>query len=207
MTPAELGKAQPASHENLAARFGGMLAPVTPTTGQADDAEPGDNEEPAPAPEITTPKTARRAATKRKSPTAVKPAPARPVETGPHPAAIAAVQISLPESVMSRLTAFKKTSGLSHPNILFDAIEATADQLAELIKESTVTVGSTGRSLFNRPQTVAKRSTDGEPKKTFIVRISEENKAIVDDLVEQTGAPSRNALITAAYEAYLPSTD
>lgn len=214
MTPTELGKATGAAHENLASRFGGMLAPVTPTPQDAEETperEPG-GADTTPSVDEAPQTTQRRAAGKRRAKQAAAvvkavPSPAQAVDNGQHAGAVAAVQVSLPESVMARLIAYKKSSGLSHPNILFDAIEATADRLPELIKENTVTVGSTGRSLFNRPQTVAKRSTDGEPKKTFIVRISEENKAVVDGLVEQTGAPSRNALFTAAYEAFLPSTD
>lgn len=115
------------------------------------------------------------------------------------------VQISLSVSLNARLTAFKKETGLSHPNILFDAIENTAEQLPELVKAKTVQLGSsTGTSLFSRPRTAVKRDAASEPKESFIIRITKQNKGVLDTLVKQVEAPNRMVLIVAAYDEYLP---
>lgn len=116
------------------------------------------------------------------------------------------IQVSLPRSLKERLDRYKAEQGLSHPTILFDAIETNVDRLPELVKERTVNVGATGgKSLFNRPQTVVRRDAATEPKETFIIRISQDNKDILEQLVEDSGAPSRNVLLVAAYEAFLPT--
>ena len=58
------------------------------------------------------------------------------------------------------------------------------------------------QTLFNRPA-VARRRSD-EPKSSFIIRVSRANKDVLTRLTAELGAPSRNALCTAAYDAYLP---
>lgn len=118
------------------------------------------------------------------------------------------IQVTLPRSLMERLERFKTEQGLSHPTILFDAIDSTIDRLPDLVQKRTVSVSApSGKSLFSRPQTVVRRSvgSDAEPKDTFIIRISQENKDILTQLVTETGAPSRTVLLVAAYEAYLPN--
>lgn len=115
------------------------------------------------------------------------------------------VQVALPASLYKRLLSFKADTGLSHPNILFDAIDATAAELPDLIKARTVQLGSsTGTSLFNRPKTVVKRDASDEAKETFIVRITKQNKDILDGLVKDVAAPNRNVLLVVAYDSYLP---
>jgi hypothetical protein len=52
------------------------------------------------------------------------------------------------------------------------------------------------------PRVVAHK-TDGERTETFIIRVNKKNKAILDGLWKELGAPSRNALFVAAYEAFL----
>jgi len=116
------------------------------------------------------------------------------------------VQISVPASLEERLTTFKAKTGLSHPNILFDALEATMDQLPALVKAKTVQLGASSTvSLFVRPQSAMKLAPVKEERKTFLIRITKQNKAILDQLVRDTDAPNRNVLIVAAYDAYLPT--
>jgi hypothetical protein len=240
----DLGKARPASHQNLSEKFGGLLArvevPELPTAAASPTVDettvPEISTAPAssrvavatPAIEITTHDAQtlkkaprRKAAGVKQTQTVATPAPL-PVPAKDHKdpetmskthrgittdeKADQPVQISLPSSIEARLAKFKSETGLSHPNILFDAIEATADRLPALVKAKTIQLGSaTGVSLFNRPQTAVKRDVAHEPKKTFIIRITKQNKGIVDELVKQVEAPNRNVLIVTAYDTYLPT--
>jgi hypothetical protein len=227
-----LGQARPATHGDLSQKFGGLLprvdAPATAPDAEtvpADDAAPAEagaagesQTETAPSAEKADPVKPKRAS--RRTATAASPTPEvlatieEPAEPAPAPSAPESshegksdqpVQVALPASLYQRLISFKSKTGLSHPNILFDAIDATAAELPDLIKARTVQLGSsTGTSLFNRPKTVVKRDATDEPKETFIVRITKQNKAILDGLVKDVAAPNRNVLLVVAYDSYLP---
>lgn len=230
MSDAPLGQARPAQHASIADKLkptdlGGMLAPTSRTPRPV--AVPPIVDEPA-APEaaatVEVDVVDEQASTLEEQPTPEKgqrrsggsragkgskvtTATAQPTtETTQTGKADQPIQVSLPRSLMERLDRFKKDKGLSHPTILFDAIENNADRLPELVRDRIVQVGgTTGRSLFNRPQTVVPRSPDTEPKETFIIRVSQENKDILDQLARDAGAPSRTVLLVAAYDAYLPN--
>ena len=114
------------------------------------------------------------------------------------------VNVTLRESLMNKLNAYKEETGLSHPIILFTAIETHIDELPDRLRRSVAgaTAPEGGRSLFDMPRVVAHK-TDGERTETFIIRVNKKNKAILDGLWKELGAPSRNALFVAAYEAFL----
>ena len=225
----EFGKARTAQHKDLSKAFGGLLTRNEPTmpasTIENEDAtvaaavEAIQAEAPATEPassfEVEPKRPARSkakastegvAAVSRVVPSAdAAPEQASAPELISDEKADQPVQISLPVSLYARLTAFKKENGLSHPNILFDAIENTAEKLAELVRAKTVQLGSTtGATLFSRPQTAVKREAVSEPKESFIIRITKQNKSVLDNLAEQVEAPNRMVLIVAAYDAYLP---
>lgn len=232
MSDAPLGQARPAQHASLADKLkptdlGGMLAPTSraprpvavppivdqpteeATPEQHLDAEviaepmPAVEEQATPATKVTPKSGSSRAGRGSKVTAATAP---QATETTPTGKADQPIQVSLPRSLMERLERFKKDKGLSHPTILFDAIESNADRLSDLVKARIVQVGgATGKSLFNRPQTVVPRSSDNEPKETFIIRVSQQNKDILDQLAQDAGAPSRTVLLVAAYDAYLPN--
>lgn len=203
----DLGKAREAQHESLAERFSGKLAPLTPVAPIGPETPDPVQEAPAAVTEkVATARSGKpRSAPKRTTPTTDSVNPQ--LSGGEGAKATEAIQVSLPKSLYERYLAYKQSSGLSHPNILFDAIEATANELPDLVKANAIEVGGTGRQLFNRRRTVTVHTDDAEPRETFIVRISGENKAIIADLVSSTGAPSRNALFIAAYEAFVPTAD
>lgn len=230
MSDAPLGQARPAQHASLADKLkptdlGGMLAPtartprpvaVPPIVEPAEEPvaeEPVEADvvdEPTPAVEeqaTPTTKEPRKSGSSRAGRGSKVTTTAQPTtETMPTGKADQPIQVSLPRSLMERLDRFKKDKGLSHPTILFDAIESNAERLPDLVKARIVQVGgTTGKSLFNRPQTVVPRSSDTEPKETFIIRVSQENKDILDQLAQDSGAPSRTVLLVAAYDAYLPN--
>lgn len=111
------------------------------------------------------------------------------------------VQVTLSEELASRLRQYKDRSGLSHPNILFDAIEFSLDDLPHLIQNRSTSLDPGRKKLFDRPSAPI-RSDEG-PTETFIVRVTPSNKKIIDDLWKQLEAPSRKALLAVAYRAYL----
>ena len=228
----EPGKARPAQHENLSAKFGGMLArptaapaaPAPADTGSRSAATKAEPETPvaaapAPAPEQSKPSSAPRAEAQPKGQAARKqratgndapPASAAPGADGVSSKADQAIPFNLPLRVWNRLEAYRRATGISNPNILFNAIEATYERLPELVAARTVSFGGGeggGTRLFNRPQTAAQRADDGETKKQLIIRVNKENKQILDDLWPEVGAPNRTVMAVAALDDFLPNDD
>jgi predicted DNA-binding protein len=203
-----------APRRRAAANFGApALAPIQdiqPADPSPAPAEPAAQARPtavaAVAPEPQTTDRGETSTTTKNPRRDAKPKTVRATATEVSGKADQPIQVSLPRSLKERLDRYKAERGLSHPTILFDAIETNVDRLPALVKERIVNVGATGaKSLFNRPQTVVRRDAATEPKETFIIRISQDNKDILEQLVEDTGAPSRNVLLVAAYEAFLPT--
>lgn len=195
--------------DSIASELGDLLPPLLPVHEPDAAAAPA---EPAPParkkPDAKAPKTNSTGA-------AAAPAPAKPAKREPQPSTIGTdgamskaelgVSISVPQSIATRLEAFRVKSGQSHPTILFDAIESCYAQLPDLIRAASgqpAGAAEGAQTLFNRPA-VARRRSD-EPKSSFIIRVSRANKDVLTRLTAELGAPSRNALCTAAYDAYLP---
>ncbi|MET2012954.1 hypothetical protein ABXJ56_15530 [Microbacterium chocolatum] len=112
----------------------------------------------------------------------------------------------LPESISDRYLAFRLQTRRSRQVILFDAIEATVDDLPKLVKEALGEEDKPKRTLFERSGNVKTpvRVGDGEPKVIHRVRLTKTNRDVLTDLAEQFGAPSRTFLIVVALDAYLP---
>lgn len=163
---------------------------------------------PTPAPEPTPEVTAA---------TAVAPAPPRAPRTpakkrqtsasdgGVAETAVKGVPVHLTEELNERLQAYMTRKRWSHQTVLLDAIEATYTRLPDLIDEATHAEEQPVErtSLFDRPARPVHTAT-GEARVKHTVRMTDSNRKILDDITEQLGAPSRNFLITVAYEAYLP---
>lgn len=130
--------------------------------------------------------------------------PAPTADTGEKDLVNQPVNVTLKESLLTKLTAYKDRTGLSHPVILLTAIETHYDELATLIQRDAPDVepSTPARSLFDMPRAVAHKP-DGERSETFIIRVNSKNKTVLDTLWKELGAPSRNALFVAAYEAFL----
>ncbi len=205
------------STDSIASELGDILPPISPVPGPVAAAAPAEPATPAKKkPAAKAPKTSPAEAAVASAPTSEPAAaPAKPTRRQQQPSTIGAdgsvskaelgVAVSVPQSIATRLEAYRLESGQSHPTILFDAIESSYARLPELIKAASVQPAGAAegaQALFNRPA-VARRRTD-EPKVNFIIRVSRENKDILTRLTAELGAPSRNALCTAAYDAYLP---
>lgn len=111
------------------------------------------------------------------------------------------VQVTLRAPVMKMLEEYKTRTGMSHPNILFDALEYSYDELHSLIKDRATRLDPDRKKLFARPSSPA-RHEDVETE-TFIVRMTQTNKDVIEDMWKEFEAPSRTALLAVAYEHYL----
>lgn len=111
------------------------------------------------------------------------------------------VQVTLRAPVMKMLEEYKSSTGMSHPNILFDALEYSYDELHSLIKDRATRLDPDRKKLFARPSSPA-RHEDVETE-TFIVRMTQTNKDVIEGMWKEFEAPSRTALLAAAYEHYL----
>jgi predicted DNA-binding protein len=173
----------------------------------------------------STPAPAEPVATPQPAPSAAPATPPAPVETparkprGPRrstPAAEAGeretaskgVPVHLTEELNERLQAYMTRKRWSHQTVLLDAIEATYTRLPDLIREATAADDeATERTpLFDRPSRPTPKAS-GEARIKHTVRMSDSNRNTLDDITEKLGAPSRNFLITVAYEAYLPTIE
>jgi len=161
--------------------------------------------EPAPVePEpVPTPKVA--PAAKKPRTTKRTVAPSVDPETGERETATKGVPVHLTEELDARLQAYMEAKRWSHQTVLLDAIEATYVNLGDLIQQATATVEESPQrvALFDRPSRPAPKTT-GEARVKHTIRMTESNRNTLDRITEELGAPSRNFLITVAYEAYLP---
>ena len=111
------------------------------------------------------------------------------------------VQVTLKRPVMKMLSEYKNITEMSHPNILFDALEYSYDELPNLIKDRATRLEPDRKKLFERPSSPA-RHEDVETE-TFVVRMTQANKDVVEDMWKRLEAPSRTAMLAVAYEHYL----
>lgn len=181
------------------------IAPV----GQA---EPAGVEETADQPSVEQPgdrpseaQTATRRATPRSrrspAPRASKEAPAGDDEPVTAPFAI-----ELPISLDELLTEHRKRTRKSHRAVLLDAIEATYDELQELIdNELGRDRAAEKKNLFGRSSRTAAPVPvdDGEERITHTFRVTASNRELITKIADEFEAPSRNFLVVTAYKRYL----
>lgn len=134
---------------------------------------------------------------------AAAPAIARPETTtraGTHGTAGRAI-ILVSVQLRDRLRAVATSKGKTYRDLILDAVEATVDDLPELITKHTGTK-TVNTGLFERTVTT---TTPSEGKVQVTIRgLTPQHRQVLTDLVQQTGAPSLTALLVAALEAHLP---
>lgn len=162
---------------------------------------------PTPQPELQTSEQATPRAPRRAAP-AKQPA-ATSGDRGEAGPAIKGVPVHLTEELNERLQAHMARTRRSHQTVLMDAIEATYSRLPDLVAEATLTDEQDAERtpLFDRTPTRPAPTATGQARFKHTVRMTDRNRKILDDITEQVGAPSRNFLITVAYEAYLPTIE
>lgn len=132
----------------------------------------------------------------------VTPRPARPSRpsSGPRSRSAATVRpigLSLPSSLLAQLRERARSTGVTQPDLLMDAISAAHEQLQDLVapgKDAPVKDGM----FLRRPS-----ARGVEPLATLTLRMLAPNVAVIDELVASTGASSRSALCAAALRHYL----
>lgn len=191
--------------------------PTTPAAGES--ATPTSKPAPATKPAGTTVDVVEQAETTTAAPEpAAAPAERKPraprrtqpreTEEGERETASKGVPVHLTEELNERLQDYMARKRWSHQTVLLDAIEATYTRLPELIRAATAADDETTERtpLFDRPSRPAPKAS-GEARVKHTVRMSDSNRNILDRITEELGAPSRNFVITVAYEAYLPTIE
>lgn len=144
--------------------------------------------------------TTRPAPEREKGPdVAPRPAPSTP-SSGPRSQSAATVRpigLSLPSSLLAQLRERARSTGVTQPDLLMDAISATHEQLQDLVSPAQDAPVKDG--MFLRRPSV--RTV--EPLATLTLRMLAPNVAVIDELVASTGASSRSALCSAALRHYL----
>ena len=134
-------------------------------------------------------------------------APAAPAQNGlsgagaPRPRRRSHTVFYLPVNLSTDLRDFARRRNKTNADVIFDALEATLEELPQLLKPETVDeAGDAGRGMFTRTPT----RPVGQ-KVQISGRIQEDNLAIIDGLVDQHSADSRSHLVEVALRAYLTS--
>lgn len=131
-----------------------------------------------------------------------KAASAQQASTGQPSAGKGCLVLWTPLPIRARMQAVRANQGRLYLDQVLDALEATYDQLADLISQSTTSTRTQGR-LFER--TSLPLTEPAERKVQLTIRgVLDSQLRVIDDLVEQTGAPSRSALVNTALDATLP---
>lgn len=112
--------------------------------------------------------------------------------------AVRASNVHIPVALLESLNETKRTTRMSNGDIIITAIEQTYDQLKSLIHPRPVT----GGALFGKRVSRPPRTPVAEPVTPLNYRLTTEDYAVLDKLVEELGASSRSHLITVALSAY-----
>lgn len=123
-------------------------------------------------------------------------------------AATAGIQVMIPQDLNDRLQDYLKKRKISHAKLLIEAIEKTYKRLPQLVNEAQGLEEDEEDDddrvfLFERPAR-ERQQTAGAPRAKHHVRLTPKNRKLLDAVTEYAGAPSRNFMITVAYDAYLP---
>jgi hypothetical protein len=145
-------------------------------------------ERPASTPEAREPKQS------------AKKAPAAPAATRPT-AGEGRLVLWTPEAIRARMQTEQRTTGKRYLDQVLDAIEATHEQLPDLIAASGEKAHVQG-SIFER---VIETEHHDRRVQLTIRGVLDSQLAVIDQLVASSGAASRSALVNAALDANLPS--
>lgn len=200
------------ARKNLGALVQSIGAPAeSPADEKAESPQP---EAPTPAEPAQIVEEAPAAAVKKPARAAAKTTtePAGPVgEEAPgtsDAAATAGIQVMIPQDLNDRLQDYLKKRKISHAKLLIEAIEKTYKRLPQLVNDAQGLEDDEEDDddrvfLFERPAR-ERQQTAGAPRAKHHVRLTPKNRKLLDAVTEYAGAPSRNFMITVAYDAYLP---
>lgn len=154
---------------------------------------------PARRPEPTRDATAAAASPATAATTAVdaaRRAPTRPIKRSATAGTLRAISISLPFSIATQTREHAKRTGVTHAELLMDAIVATRDKLDDLVEQ--LQPRAVSDSLFVRAV-----QGGGEAYVGVSLRMRAANVDVLDRLAKEHHAASRSQLCTAALKSYL----
>ncbi|MEU4423525.1 hypothetical protein AB0F81_23095 [Actinoplanes sp. NPDC024001] len=114
----------------------------------------------------------------------------------------ASVVVYLSVSLRSRLRAHAAATGRSHTQLVFDALNATHDRLAELVAVSGP-AAAPADGIFVAQRTGRRRHSEDQVQVS--IRPHAANLAVIDDLAARHTTGNRSALIATALDEYLPA--
>lgn len=109
-----------------------------------------------------------------------------------------ATSVRIDAACAQSLKAYRDSVGWTTGEVIIDALETTYDGISDLLYPE----GAIGGVLFARRGASGQPASTG-PKTALYVRLLAEDYAVLDGLVEMTGARSRTHLIETALTAYL----
>ncbi|MEV6300274.1 hypothetical protein AB0M02_12795 [Actinoplanes sp. NPDC051861] len=110
------------------------------------------------------------------------------------------VVVYLSVSLRARLRARAATTGRSHTQLVFDALNATHDRLAALAHDGAAAAPADGIFVAQRTG----RRQHSEDQVQVSIRPNQANLAVIDDLAARHTAGNRSALIAIALDEFLP---
>lgn len=127
------------------------------------------------------------------------PHPTEAPEPAPVPTSDSiATSVRIESHSATRLKTYRDAIGWTTGEVIIDALEHTIDSLPALLYPE----GAIGGTLFARRGTSGHTSTHTSKTPVYL-RLQAEDYAVLDGLVESTGARSRTHLIETALTAYL----
>jgi hypothetical protein len=109
------------------------------------------------------------------------------------------VILQLPNSTADRLRDSARQRGVTYKELALDAVEATADQLPDLLAAQRPKARAEG--LFAGERVAVQVRPEG--RRQVSIKLTETSIAALDDLATQHGARSRSELVATALDAYL----
>lgn len=109
--------------------------------------------------------------------------------------------VHIPVGLIEPIAATCRAEGLSHGEVIINALEATYPRLPELVHPAA----TAGGSLFATRRSRSSRAGEG-PLTPLNYRLRVADFATIDALVTEFGASSRGHLITTALTAYFEPT-
>ena len=185
--PTSAPEKQPSSDEKLAVAPK-QPAATTPVEAmpQADPAQDGSS-----GGEVTTTPSVTRSRPRTSRTTTPAKATASPVPR--------LVILQLPNSTADRLRDNARQRGVTYKELALDAVEATAEQLPDLLAAQRPKARAEGLFAGERVATQVRP----EGRRQVSIKLTETSIAALDDLATRHGARSRSELVATALDAYL----
>lgn len=115
---------------------------------------------------------------------------------GPVASVVTGTAIYIRPELLDQIRDWRRSHEITNGDLILDAIQATIDQLPDLIAPTPVSADG----MFARE---SRQHHVG--KVQFSARLRGDNVAVIDELVDKFEAGSRSRLIEAALAAYLPT--